>query len=86
MIDDESLDPISAFEITSLLSSTEYEANIQVIIHEFGESELSDAILIRTLPAQLSGNRLRNNLTHFKTHGLKKFNSVSNLLMRTYFQ
>ena len=58
MIDDESLDPISAFEITSLLSSTEYEAKIKVTLHEFGESELSDPITIKTRPAQLSGKKL----------------------------
>ena len=62
---DESLDITSSFEISSLgmlagqslESSTEYEAKIRVILHNFGQSEFSDPITIRTLPAQLSGNK-----------------------------
>ena len=57
--DDESIDPTSFFEISSLESSTEYEAKIKVILHDFGESEFSDPITIKTLPAQLSGNKLK---------------------------
>ena len=53
--EDASLDNTPFFEITPLSSSTEYEAKIRVILHEFGASELSDPITIRTLPAQLSG-------------------------------
>ena len=56
LVDDESLDITSSFEISSLESSTEYEAKIKVILHDFGESEFSDPITIKTLPAQLSGN------------------------------
>ena len=64
---DESLDITSSFEISSLgmlagqslESSTEYEAKIRVILHNFGQSEFSDPITIRTLPAQLSGNKLK---------------------------
>ena len=54
---DESLDITPSFEISPLLSSTEYKVQIKVILHEFGASELSDPIIIRTLPAQLSGNK-----------------------------
>ena len=54
--DNESLIITSFFEISSLESSTEYEAKIKVILHDFGESEFSDPITIKTLPAQLSGN------------------------------
>ena len=57
--DDESLNITSFFEISSLESSTEYEAKIKVILHDFGQSEFSDPISIKTLPAQLSGNKLR---------------------------
>ena len=56
LANDESLDITSSFEISSLESSTEYEAKIKVILHDFGESEFSDPITIKTLPAQLSGN------------------------------
>ena len=66
VIYDESLDITSSFEITSLLSSTEYEAKISVTLDEFGESELSNAIIIRTLPAQLTGNRLKTFFTQLK--------------------
>ena len=61
--DDESLNITSFFEISSLESSTEYEAKIKVILHDFGESEFSDPITIKTLPAQLSGNKLKHFLT-----------------------
>ena len=57
--DDESLNITSSFEISSLESSKEYEAKIKVILHEFGQSEFSDPITIKTLPAQLSGNKLK---------------------------
>ena len=63
LVDDESLDITSSFEISSLESSTEYEAKIKVILHDFGESEFSDPITIKTLPAQLSGNKLKHFLT-----------------------
>ena len=53
--EDESLDNTPYFEISPLLSSTEYKAQIKVILHDFGASEFSDPIIIRTLPAQLSG-------------------------------
>ena len=56
--DKESLDITSSFEITSLLSSTEYEAKIGVTLHDFGQSELSDPITIKTIPSQLRGNKL----------------------------
>ena len=56
LANDESLDITSSFEISSLESSTEYEAKIKVFLHDFGESEFSDPITIKTLPAQLSGN------------------------------
>ena len=56
--DDESLTIASSFEISSLESSTEYEAKIKVILHDFGESEFSDPITIKTLPAQIMGNKL----------------------------
>ena len=62
--DDESLDITSSFEISSLESSTEYEAKIRVILHDFGQSEFSDPITIKTLPAQLSGNKLNSFLSH----------------------
>ena len=60
LANDESLDITSSFEISSLESSTEYEAKIKVILHDFGESEFSDPITIKTLPAQLSGNKLNH--------------------------
>ena len=56
LANDESLGITSSFEISSLESSTEYEAKIKVILHDFGESEFSDPITIKTLPAQLSCN------------------------------
>ena len=56
---DESFDVTSSFEISPLESSTEYEAKIKVFLHDFGESEFSDPITIKTLPAQLSGNNLK---------------------------
>ena len=48
----------SSFEISPLESSTEYEAKVKVILHDFGESEFSDPITIKTLPAQIMGNKL----------------------------
>ena len=50
----------SSFEISPLDSSTEYEAKIKVILHDFGESEFSDPITIKTLPAQVKGNKSKS--------------------------
>ena len=64
LANDESLDITSSFEISPLESSTEYEARIKVILHDFGESEFSDPITIKTLPAQIMGNKLKSFLAH----------------------
>ena len=68
LANDESLDITSSFEISPLESSTEYEARIKVILHDFGESEFSDPITIKTLPAQIMGNKLKSFLAHRQRH------------------
>ena len=51
----ESTDIVSLYEMQNLETATEYSTSIKLVTQDFGESEYTAPITIKTLPLKLSG-------------------------------